>query len=98
MGEYVTVDVGGRRLYAHRILVQRWLGRKLAPDEVVHHIDNDGMNNAPSNLQVVTRSRHSKAHAGGSPPILIPGIPTLATAATRYDVFLSAIRSNEQAA
>jgi len=92
MGEYVTVDVGGRYLYAHRILAQRWLGRKLAPNEVVHHIDNDGTNNRPFNLQVTTRSKHSKAHARSVPPISIAGTPTLAGAAARYGIFLAALQ------
>lgn len=94
MGEYVMVDVGGRRLYAHRILVQRWLGRKLIPNEVVHHVDNDGTNNRPSNLQVTTRRKHSKAHARGDPPILIPGTPTLDTAAVSYGTFLATLQQS----
>jgi len=91
MGEYVTVDVGGRRIYAHRILAQRWLGRKLTHDEVVHHVDNNGTNNLPSNLQVTTRSKHSKAHMRNTPPFLIPKTPTLAHAAARYDIFSTSL-------
>ncbi|WP_425591645.1 HNH endonuclease [Hydrogenophaga aromaticivorans] len=36
----------------HRLVVERILGRYLERHEVVHHIDGNPRNNAPSNLQV----------------------------------------------
>jgi hypothetical protein len=87
----VTVELGGRRFYAHRVLAQRWLGRPLKPNEIVHHIDRDGLNNSPSNLQVATRRMHAKAHADTPRgPVEIPGVPTLADACARYE---SAVRA-----
>ena len=46
----------------HRIVMERMLGRKLSSDEHVHHIDENTLNNSPSNLQIVSRSEHCKIH------------------------------------
>jgi hypothetical protein len=58
---YVMV---GKRHYEpeHRLVMERFLGRKLSPDEHVHHIDGDTLNNSPSNLQLVSRSEHMRIH------------------------------------
>lgn len=36
----------------HRLVMEKALGRPLLPTEVVHHIDDDPANNAPSNLRL----------------------------------------------
>lgn len=46
-----------------RILMEQYLGRKLKPNEDVHHIDGDVMNNNISNLQVLDHVEHEKLHA-----------------------------------
>lgn len=46
----------------HRYIMEQYLGRKLRVDEVVHHIDGDKQNNTLENLQVVSRSEHSRIH------------------------------------
>ena len=48
---------------AHRDALERKLGRPLGPDEVADHRDGDQENNAPANLEVKTRSEHSRRHA-----------------------------------
>jgi hypothetical protein len=50
-------------VYEHREVAAVMLGRSLTMDEVVHHRDGDKLNNAPSNLLVMTRSAHAKEHA-----------------------------------
>lgn len=47
----------------HRVLAENKLGRLLEPNEVVHHRDEDKKNDSPSNLEVKSRSEHSKDHA-----------------------------------
>jgi hypothetical protein len=46
----------------HRYVMERFLGRLLTKDEVVHHIDNNRHNNEISNLRLMTRSEHGKFH------------------------------------
>jgi hypothetical protein len=53
--------VAGKKLY--RRLVEIKLGRKLEPDEEVHHIDGNHQNNRMDNLAVLTASEHAKVHA-----------------------------------
>ena len=46
----------------HRLVVERRLGRYLAPGQQVHHFDENKLNNDPSNLEVLTRSEHMRHH------------------------------------
>lgn len=46
----------------HRILMEEKLGRKLTPNEVVHHIDGNKTNNDIDNLAVMTRAEHAILH------------------------------------
>lgn len=46
----------------HRQIASRAAGRKLTPNEVAHHLDEDKSNNASSNLLVESRSAHTKRH------------------------------------
>lgn len=46
----------------HRAIAESIIGRKLLPNEVVHHIDEDSRNNSPKNLLVMEREDHSKLH------------------------------------
>jgi len=53
---------GGSEIPFHRHIVQEVLGRKLRPNEVVHHIDRNGLNNQNDNLLLCDRSYHSMLH------------------------------------
>lgn len=46
----------------HIAIMEQHIGRKLNNDEVVHHKDRNRANNDIDNLQLVTRSEHSKLH------------------------------------
>lgn len=46
----------------HRVLVENKLGRLLAPNEEVHHIDENKQNDDPENLEVKTKAEHCGYH------------------------------------
>lgn len=46
----------------HRKVTEAKLGRKLAPNEVVHHGDEDKTNNTPANLTPEDRGQHTTNH------------------------------------
>ncbi len=47
----------------HRLVMEKYLGRLLEKDEVVHHIDGNRTNNSIDNLDVMTKSEHSAIHS-----------------------------------
>src|SRR4051812_14153110 len=57
---YVWRD--GRKIAEHRATLEDKLGRRLSPDEVVHHIDHDPLNNEPDNLIAMSRAEHLVHH------------------------------------
>lgn len=57
-----TKAIGGRVDREYRHIMAAHLGRRLASDELVHHIDGDIDNNNISNLKIVSRSEHKKIH------------------------------------
>jgi hypothetical protein len=63
----VTVDGIRRQRFEHRLVMEEFLGRPLNNDEVVHHIDGNGLNNDPSNLEVLTQSKHQNLHLFNGP-------------------------------
>jgi len=46
----------------HILVVEKALGRPLEPIEVIHHRDGNRTNNDISNLLVMRRSDHTRAH------------------------------------
>jgi len=51
---------GNNRL--HRLIAEQALGRKLTPGEIVHHKDENKLNNNLNNLEILSRSDHMKIH------------------------------------
>lgn len=62
---YIGVKIGGKKYDIHRLIAQEKIGRPLARDEVVHHINGNITDNRPENLAVMTRSQHARLHATG---------------------------------
>jgi uncharacterized protein (DUF1330 family) len=46
----------------HRLIMERHLGRYLTPDELVHHIDGDKLNNQIDNLLLTSMEQHRRIH------------------------------------
>ena len=46
----------------HQLLIEKKLGRRLRPGEMVHHKDKNRSNDKMSNLKLVTKSEQNKAH------------------------------------
>lgn len=47
----------------HRLVAEQSLGRPIRPDEVVHHRDQNTLNNDPANLEVMSPSDHMRLHS-----------------------------------
>lgn len=62
---YKRIVVDGERVDAHRYLMEAKLGRKLMPNEIVHHRDGDKHNNALDNLELTSRPEHVRIHRIG---------------------------------
>jgi hypothetical protein len=58
--EYTRGTNKGRLV--HVVAMEKRLGRRLRPDETVHHIDGDRQNNDDDNLALVTRAGHGRWH------------------------------------
>ena len=50
-------------VFEHIVVAEKMLGRSLTDSEVVHHIDEDKMNNNPDNLMIFTNNQeHVRFH------------------------------------
>jgi len=59
---YKQAKVNGQKRLAHRVVVERHLGRSLLRSEQVHHINGDRTDNRVENLQILTSGEHSRLH------------------------------------
>lgn len=53
----------------HRVVMENTLGRPLRENEDVHHINEDKTDNRPENLQVLSKSEHTKKHVSKLAPV-----------------------------
>jgi hypothetical protein len=59
---YPTKWIKGKQYRIHRLVMEKYLKRKLTSQELVHHIDGNPNNNDIKNLEITTRAKHAKTH------------------------------------
>ena len=59
---YLLIKVGGRWVFEHRVIYEKYIGRNLNRDEIVHHKDGNSLNNKLSNLELIGWGEHTKIH------------------------------------
>lgn len=64
---WIYVEENGRRRAKreHRHVMEAVIGRRLAPEEVVHHINGIKSDNRPENLEIVEWGVHTAEHHHG---------------------------------
>ncbi len=62
---YWEIKIGPGRTqweYEHRLIAQSLIGRALQSNEIVHHDNENSLDNTPTNLIVLTKAEHAIVH------------------------------------
>ena len=59
---YVQVTHEGKSRLEHILIAEKAFGRPLPRGVIVHHVDEDRINNAPTNLVICSRAYHGLIH------------------------------------
>ncbi len=61
---YIFKNSKFERGFEHRLIMEKYLGRKLTLREVVHHINGEKTDNRIKNLKLMTKKEHDLLHNG----------------------------------
>lgn len=59
---YILLQIAGRRIYEHRLIMEQHIGRQLTKKEHVHHLNGDKTDNRLENLSLMSQREHLAIH------------------------------------
>lgn len=63
--QITTRSEGNNNKYLHRLIYEDYHGVKLSKQDIIHHKDNNPLNNCILNLELMSRSDHNTIHKSG---------------------------------